>query len=249
MMTTGNLLDKQENRIRRMFGEIAPKYDFLNHVLSFQTDRIWRWRMTRLIQPRVNGPILDLCTGTGDLAFAYQRKFGKDRAVVGADFCHEMLVIAREKTDTRQLNEKMKFLEADAQHLPFADDSFALTTVSFGLRNITDTDRGIAEMTRVTKPGGTVAILEFSRPRNPVFGRVYRFYFKSILPKIGQMVSRSKDSAYHYLPASVMDFPDYEMLTTRMEEQGLVNCRYKPFTFGIATLYWGTKPENGWPSN
>ena len=235
------VLDKREARIRRMFAAIAPSYDLLNHLLSLNIDRYWRWRTTRLVPPAADGPVLDLCTGTGDLALAYLRAAGCRVPIVGADFCHEMLVLARRKTAKRHATDRVRYLEADAQHLPFADDSFQIATVAFGLRNVTDTDRGIREMVRVTRPGGKVAILEFSQPRGWLFGRLYRFYFRHILPRVGQAISRSQDKAYHYLPASVLDFPDGEALAERLRGHGLIDVRWHPLTFGIATLYVGTK--------
>lgn len=239
------LLDKREARIRRMFGHIAPSYDLLNHLLSLNIDRYWRWRTTRWVPPGPEGPILDLCTGTGDLALAYFRAASGQLPVVGADFCHEMLVRAREKTLARGAENRVLYLEADAQRLPFPDGHFQLTTVAFGLRNVTDTDRGLAEMVRVTRPGGRVAILEFSRPRGRVFGGLYQFYFRRILPWLGQAISRSKDNAYHYLPASVLEFPDGESLADRLRGHGLRGVSWRPLTFGVATLYVGTKPVEG----
>ena len=202
------VLDKRESRIRRMFGDIAPRYDLLNHLLSLNIDRSWRRRTTRLVPPEGNAPILDVCTGTGDLALEYFAAGGGRVPVVGADFCHPMLVRAMAKAAKRQVD--VEFLEADAQSLPFPDNSFQITCVAFGLRNVTDTDRGLAEMVRVTRPGGRVAILEFSKPRHWLFGRLYRFYFTHLLPRFGQAVARNDDDAYSYLPASVMQFPDYE---------------------------------------
>jgi demethylmenaquinone methyltransferase / 2-methoxy-6-polyprenyl-1,4-benzoquinol methylase len=235
------LLDKRETRIRRMFCHIAPTYDLLNHLLSLNIDKYWRWRTTRLVPPVGIAPILDLCTGTGDLALAYDRAAQQRVPIVGADFCHEMLLPAIKKAAKRQALDRIRFIEADAQKLPFPDNRFQISTVAFGLRNVTDTDRGIAEMVRVTQPGGRVAILEFSRPRNRLFGRLYRFYFRHVLPLIGQLLSRSKDNAYRYLPASVMEFPDGEALADRLRGHGLIDVRWHPFTFGIATLYVGVK--------
>lgn len=237
-----SLLDKRETRIRQMFGRIAPRYDLLNHLLSLNIDHYWRWRTTRIVPPEGAEPILDLCTGTGDLALAYDRAASQRVPIVGADFCHEMLILAQHKTQRRQAAERIRFLEADAQRLPFPDNRFQITTVAFGLRNVTDTDRGLAEMVRVTQPRGRVAILEFSQPRGWLFSRVYRFYFRHVLPWIGQMISRSKDNAYRYLPASVMEFPDGEALAERLRRHGLTEVRWYPLTFGIATLYVGTKP-------
>jgi demethylmenaquinone methyltransferase/2-methoxy-6-polyprenyl-1,4-benzoquinol methylase len=241
MQTMTQAVDKREDRIRGMFGHIAPSYDFLNHLLSLNIDRYWRWRTTRLVPPTGPEPVLDLCTGTGDLALAYDRAAGGGAPIVGADFCRPMLERAIAKAARAHAEGRIRFVEADAQHLPFPDDHFQIAAVAFGLRNVTDTDRGIAEMVRVTRPGGRVAILEFSQPRGWLFGRLYRFYFRRILPLLGQMISRSKDSAYRYLPQSVMEFPDGEALAERLRGQGLTEVRWHPFTFGIATLYVGTK--------
>lgn len=237
------LVDKRETRIRGMFGHIAPSYDFLNHFLSLNVDRYWRWRTTRLVPPAGDGPILDLCTGTDDLALAYDRAARGEVSIVGADFCHPMLERAVRKTARAHAEDRIRYVEADAQHLPFPDHSFQIAAVAFGLRNVTDTHRGIAEMVRVIRPGGRVAILEFSQPRGRLFGPLYRFYFRRILPLLGQLISRSKESAYRYLPASVMEFPDGEALAERLRRHGLVDVRWWSLTFGIATLYVGTKPQ------
>jgi demethylmenaquinone methyltransferase/2-methoxy-6-polyprenyl-1,4-benzoquinol methylase len=236
-----SLLDKRETRIRRMFGAIAPRYDLLNHLLSLNIDQYWRRRTTQLVPPKESGPILDLCTGTGDLALAYDHASQGQVAIVGADFCHEMLVLACQKTSQRAASDRVRYLEADAQRLPLPDNAFQITSVAFGLRNVTDTDRGLAEMVRVTQPGGQIAILEFSQPRGWFFGQLYRFYFRHVLPLIGQAISRSKDNAYRYLPASVLEFPDGEALAERLRRHGLAPVRWYPLTFGIATLYVGTK--------
>ncbi len=242
-----SLLDKRETRIRTMFGDIAGSYDLLNHLLSLNIDRYWRRRTTRLAPPADDGPILDVCTGTGDLALAYDRAARGRAPVVGADFCRPMLLPAREKARRRGASDRVRFLEADAQRLPFADNRFQLVTVAFGLRNVTDADKGIAEMVRVARPGGRVAILEFSRPRHWLFGPLYRFYFRRVLPFIGQLVSRSRDNAYSYLPASVMQFPDGEALAAKLREHGLMDVKWHPLTFGIATLYVGTKAVSAPP--
>jgi len=243
MMTesASTLLDKREVRIQRMFGEIAPWYDFLNHLLSLNIDRHWRRKAVRLVPPLPadQGPILDLCTGTGDLAFAYNTAAKGLVPIVGADFCAPMLDRARSKAATGQ---PITFVEADAQALPFADDTFQIVSNAFGLRNVTDTARGLAETTRVLRPGGRAAILEFSKPRHWFFGRLYRWYFRYLLPLVGQLLSRNQESAYRYLPESVIRFPDYEDLANLMRDAGLANVTYHPLTLGIATLYVGEKP-------
>jgi demethylmenaquinone methyltransferase/2-methoxy-6-polyprenyl-1,4-benzoquinol methylase len=243
-------LDKRETRIRAMFGNIARRYDLLNHLLSLNVDRYWRWRTTRLAPPVMgapggDAPILDVCTGTGDLALAYDRAAGRRVPIIGTDFCLPMLLPAREKARRSRASERIRYLEADTQRLPFPANTFQLVTVAFGLRNVTDTDRGLAEMVRVTRPGGRVAILEFSKPRHWLFGRLYNFYFRRLLPLVGQLVSRSHDRAYSYLPASVLEFPDGEALAEKLRGHGLTAVRWHPLTFGIATLYVGTKPEEG----
>jgi demethylmenaquinone methyltransferase/2-methoxy-6-polyprenyl-1,4-benzoquinol methylase len=234
-------LDKRETRIRSMFEHIAPTYDLLNHLLSLNVDHYWRWRTTRLVPPFDDEPILDLCTGTGDLALAYDRAAGGRVNIVGADFCHAMLERAAVKAKQAKAQNRIRFLEADAQRLPFPDGMFQIATVAFGLRNVTDTDRGLAEMVRVTRPGGKIAILEFSRPRGRILGGLYNFYFRRVLPLIGQTISRSKDNAYRYLPESVMDFPDGEALAERMRRAGMAGVRFYPLTFGVATLYVGNR--------
>lgn len=226
-----------------MFGQIAGSYDFLNHALSLNIDKVWRAKTVRLVppDPADPAPILDCCTGTGDLALAYHRATNGAVPVVGADFCHEMLVRAVGKA--AKANAAIPFVEADAQALPFPDNYFQLVTVAFGLRNVTDTDKGLAEMVRVAKPGARVAVLEFSRPRNRVLGWGYGVYFRRVLPLIGQVVSRSRENAYNYLPRSVAAFPDYDALAARMRAAGLADVWFRPFTFGVATLYVGTKPR------
>ena len=237
-------VDKRQFRIRRMFGQIAPWYDFLNHLLSLNIDRSWRRKTTKLVPAGAPaaGPILDLCTGTGDLAIAYDRASSGKLSIVGADFCHEMLVRAKVKSAKRGLENRIDFIEADAMELPFPADMFQITCVSFGLRNIHDTERGLSEMVRVTKPGGRVAVLEFSKPRGRIIGPIYRWYFRKLLPWIGQVFSQGSESAYSYLPQSVMSFPDYEELAALMTKHGLTDVQFTPFTFGIATLYVGRKP-------
>lgn len=233
-------VDKSSERIQRMFGEIAPRYDLLNRVLSMGIDRRWRRRTTRLVPPG-EGPVLDVCTGTGDLALAYWRAGGRRVRVVGTDFAHPMLTIADDKAAKARADDFVSFLEADTLSLPFSDESFQVVTVAFGLRNVCDTDRGLREMARVCRPGGRVAVLEFSTPRAWPIRPLYLSYFRHVLPRIGQAVARNRQSAYNYLPESVGEFPQAEALAERMTRAGLHDVHFHPFTFGIATLYVGTK--------
>jgi demethylmenaquinone methyltransferase/2-methoxy-6-polyprenyl-1,4-benzoquinol methylase len=162
--------------------------------------------------------------------------------IVGADFCRPMLAVGIEKARRAGADSRLTFIEADAQELPFPDSSFGLVSVAFGLRNVSDTDRGLRELTRVCRPGGQVAVLEFSLPRWQPFRAIYSWYFRRVLPAIGQWMARNRQDAYNYLPASVLEFPDGEALARRMEQAGLTQVRFFPFTFGIATLYVGVKP-------
>jgi demethylmenaquinone methyltransferase/2-methoxy-6-polyprenyl-1,4-benzoquinol methylase len=175
------------------------------------------------------------------LALAYFRRAGGRTPIVAADFCPEMLVIGRRKGDRAGANGQMMFVEADAQRLPFPDDSFQIVAVAFGLRNVANTDRGLCEMTRVCRPGGRVVVLEFSLPRSRALRGLYNWYFRNVLPRIGQAVSGSRSSAYDYLPASVGEFPSGEALAERMWAAGLNDVTYTPLTFGVATLYVGVK--------
>jgi demethylmenaquinone methyltransferase/2-methoxy-6-polyprenyl-1,4-benzoquinol methylase len=240
---TPDKVDKSEARIRRMFGEISPRYDFLNHLLSGGTDYYWRWRTIRLAPPRGTAPILDVCTGTGDLALAYRKKTGGRMPVIGTDFTHEMLVLADAKSAARRAagDTPFVFLEADTQQLPFASDQFQIVCVAFGLRNVTDTRRGLREMVRVCQPGGRVVVLEFSMPGNRLLRWAYAWYFRNILPRIGQLLGRNRQQAYDYLPASVSEFPYGQALADVMAGCGLRTVTWKPLTFGIATLYIGEK--------
>ncbi len=238
---TAATVDKSGDRVRRMFGEIAPNYDLMNHVLSCNVDHYWRWQTTRLVPPDgSDSPILDCCTGTGDLAFAYHRAVKGKVPVVGTDFTPEMLAIAETKRDRRKIN-GIEFKEADSQNLPFDDDTFQIVCVAFGLRNIADTDRGLREMTRVCRPGGKVAVLEFSMPTWQPMKWGYGFYFRNVLPRIGQLFARNRSQAYEYLPQSVGEFPSGQALADRMLQAGLSKAWFKPMTFGIATIYVGEK--------
>ncbi|MBP89891.1 MAG: bifunctional demethylmenaquinone methyltransferase/2-methoxy-6-polyprenyl-1,4-benzoquinol methylase UbiE [Planctomycetaceae bacterium] len=238
-MTT--TVDKSNERVQKMFGEIAPRYDLLNHLLSMNVDRYWRWRTVKLAASQGSAPILDVCTGTGDLAFAYYKRTKGEVPIVGSDFCPAMLDVGEAKKKKFGCNGKITFVEADAQQLPFDDDHFQLVTVAFGLRNVADTDQGIREMTRVCQPGGRVAILEFSMPRWQPFKTIYGFYFRNVLPRIGQWLARNREQAYTYLPESVGQFPSGEELAERMRDAGLTEVRFYALTLGIATLYIGTK--------
>jgi demethylmenaquinone methyltransferase/2-methoxy-6-polyprenyl-1,4-benzoquinol methylase len=235
-------VDKSDRRVRRMFASIARRYDLLNHLLSLNIDRAWRTFTTRTVPPEPGVPVLDCCTGTADLALAYDRA-GKGRSpIVGTDFCREMLEIGRSKVQKSGASGRVTLVEGDARHLPAPDDTFGVVSVAFGLRNVSDTVRGVDELIRVARPGGKVAILEFSRPRGRLLGRVYMAFFRHVLPRIGQALSPNADGAYNYLPRSVLEFPDGQAMLELLAARGLVSLELHPLTGGIATLYVGTKP-------
>lgn len=234
-------VDKSSQRVQRMFGEIAPRYDFLNHLLSMNVDRFWRWRTVRMVRATSDRPILDVCTGTGDLALAFYRRTGGRVPVVATDFCPQMLEIGEAKKRKAGIDSGLTFVEADAQQLPFDDDHFQIVTVAFGLRNVADADLGLREMTRVCEPGGQVAVLEFSMPQRQPLRALYGWYFRNILPKIGQWLTRNSHDAYNYLPSSVGEFSSGEALAGRMRDAGLRIVHLHPLTGGIATLYVGRK--------
>lgn len=238
-------VDKTGQRVRRMFGQIAPRYDLMNHVLSLGIDITWRRRTVRELQLDGTEPILDCCTGTGDLAFMIAKQVAGRAKVVGSDFCLPMLEHAHRKGtqagDKSGQHDAVEFLEADTMHLPFASEMFQAVTVAFGLRNVENTERGLAEMTRVCKTGGQIAILEFSQPTAPGLKQLYTAYFQHVLPRIGQAVAKNNLDAYDYLPSSVAAFPSGEALAELMRQAGLHSIRMIPLTMGIATLYLGIK--------
>jgi len=232
-------VDKSAVRVREMFGQIAPRYDLLNRLLSAGIDQRWRKKTVRLVPPEGSAPILDLCTGTGDLALAYAQAAAGRAAVIAADFCRPMLVRGAQKS--RPLGAAVAYVEADALRLPFADNTFQIVSVAFGLRNLVDTDAGLVEMTRVLRPGGRLAVLEFSLPRRQPLKAVYGWYFHRVLPRIGQALARNRLDAYNYLPNSVREFPSGSELVARMAAAGLAEVWHRPLTFGVATLYVGRK--------
>lgn len=229
--------------VRDMFTSIAPRYDLLNHVLSFNVDRLWWRKAARTfhhILNRSDARILDLCCGTGDMTFALEKQSGGARLrIVGADFSHAMLQHARIKSVDAKDQAFPEWVEADALNLPFPTAHFDLVTSAFGFRNLADYDAGLREIARVLRPGGECGILDFGEPKG-VMGSVYRIYFKQVLPRIGTMISGVR-GPYAYLPASVERFPRPDEMLTRMRNAGLAEAAWTPYTFGIAGLYRGKK--------
>jgi demethylmenaquinone methyltransferase / 2-methoxy-6-polyprenyl-1,4-benzoquinol methylase len=234
-----------------MFTQIAPRYDLLNHLLSFGLDRLWRKRAARRLRPILqhrNALVLDLCCGTGDLAMALARV--GPASIVGADFSHAMLLRARAKSAKSQpvpshsgltAPPPIPFFEADALRLPFTDRSFDLITSAFGFRNLANYEAGLCEIQRVLKPGGTVAILEFTEPPEGFLGNVYRWYFRSVLPHIGGFLS-GDSAAYTYLPKSVSRFFRPPELATLMTAVGYDSVDFKVWTCGTVALHTAVRP-------
>jgi len=233
-------------QVREMFTQIAPRYDLLNHLLSLQLDRLWRVRVAKRLSAVLGHSetsVLDLCCGTGDLAITIALRYRT--RMIGADFAHPMLVRAREKSTS--LSSKtlaqlrpIKFIEADALKLPFADSSFDAVTTAFGFRNLANYEAGLTEMWRVLKPGGTLAILEFTEPPISLLGNLYRWYFRKILPRIGAIVSGDA-SAYAYLPRSVSRFLRPGELASLMTSAGYQSVEYRVWTLGTVALHTATK--------
>jgi demethylmenaquinone methyltransferase/2-methoxy-6-polyprenyl-1,4-benzoquinol methylase len=238
------------HKVREMFTEIAPRYDLLNHLLSLQLDRLWRARAAERLQSILKQPdalVLDLCCGTGDLAFALAHA-GK-AGIIGADFAHTMLVRARAKSFAMPSSAKhstgwpMPFFEADALRLPFANSSFDLVTSAFGFRNLANYEAGLREIQRVLKPGGTVAILEFTEPPEGLLGDLYRWYFCKVLPKIGGLISGDQ-AAYKYLPKSVARFFRPPELAALLAAVGYQSVDYRVWTCGTVALHTAVRTEN-----
>ena len=231
-------LDERNRAIGEMFSDIAPRYDFLNRVLSLGVDRRWRRRAVSEMVPTAGGRHLDLATGTADMALEILRQKG-NAAVAGADISVEMMRYGREKCRRAGAGERVSFVRAPGEALPFRDGVFDSACVAFGIRNVVDRERGLREMCRAVRPGGRVVVLEFSTPRGALFGAVYRFYFTRVLPRVGGLFSRR--SAYAYLPDSVLSFPEPPAFAAMMREAGCASVTFRPLTLGIVTLYVGTR--------
>lgn len=232
-------MDDRNRKIGEMFSSIAPRYDLLNRLLSFGRDRKWRRQAVSGAGPARGGRHLDVATGTADVSLEIFRQKGAESFVVGADISLEMMRIGREKAARAGWGGRMAFVRAPGEALPFRDGSFDSASIAFGIRNVGDRNRGLSEMCRVVRPGGRVVVLEFSTPEGALFGALYRFYFTQMLPRIGGLVS--KRGAYAYLPESVLAFPSPPAFAEMMRAAGCATVDYRPLTFGIVTLYVGTR--------
>ena len=233
-----NAANEHAGRVREMFAGIAKRYDLLNHLLSGNVDKRWRRIVATRLRSKLSSSsarVLDVACGTGDLALTLFETTGA--RVVGTDFCRPMLEIAAAKS-----TDQIPFIEGDALALPFREGSFEAVTIAFGLRNLASVDGGLAELRRVLKPGGWVAVLEFSRPANALLRPVFGLYFTKVLPLMGGLISGSR-SAYSYLPASVQKFPDQQQLALLMQRAGFEQVEFENLTGGIAALHLGRRPE------
>ena len=234
---------KEENKSKKeqvadMFDNISPKYDLLNHTLSMGIDILWRKKAVRMLKPFKPKSVLDIATGTGDFAIESSRL--EPNEIVGVDISEGMLEVGREKMIKKGLNQLITLEVGDSENLRFDDNKFDVVTVAFGVRNFENLKKGLQEMHRVTAEGGHVMIIEFSKPRRFPVKQLYNFYFKTILPKIGRLVSKD-NAAYQYLPDSVAAFPDGEAFLTILTEVGYKKAKCIPLTFGISSIYWARK--------
>ena len=233
------MIEKDPQKIAAMFSSIARRYDVANHLLSFNRDKHWRKKLVALCTPKSGDKILDVCTGTADSAIEFARS-GADVEIIGLDLSKEMLDVGRDKVKRNKLQDKIKLQEGNALELPFANESFDIVAIAFGLRNLPDPERGIAEMSRVLKKSGRLAILEFSVPENALLRRLYLFYLSKIMPVFGGVITGSR-SPYEYLHASILNFSDREEILGLMQTARLKNGKAFTLSFGIATIYLGEK--------
>ena len=237
MPENGSAANEHAGRVREMFSNIANRYDLLNHLLSANVDKRWRRIVAIKVRDKLSSSsscVLDVACGTGDLSLTLFEITGA--RVVGTDFCRPMLAVAAGKTPSQ-----VPLIEGDALRLPFRSGSFDAATIAFGLRNLSSVENGLAELCRVLKPGGWVAVLEFSRPSNAIVRAFYGLYFRNVLPLLGGAISGSL-SAYTYLPASVQKFPDQAQLALLMKHAGFDQVQYENLTGGVAALHLGRRP-------
>ena len=225
--------------IAAMFDRISPKYDALNHLLSLNIDKVWRRKVAKAVAKSAPKTILDLATGTADLAIT-MAKHNPQARIIGLDISEKMLEIGKSKIKKQNLENQIELRFGDAANLPFEDDTFDVATVAFGVRNFEDLGRGLSEIHRVLKPNGEVVILEFSMPEEFPIKQLYRLYFKHILPWMGRIVSKD-EKAYSYLPESVEQFPKPTEFQQNLDQYGLKNCLVKQLSFGIAMVYLAEK--------
>ncbi len=230
----------KKEEVAEMFDNIAPTYDRLNHLFSLSIDKLWRRRVVRIVRRMKPSRVLDLATGTGDLAIAMAKRMG-DARIMGVDLSENMLAVAAGKVRRQGLDDHIVLYQGDAEHLTVGDGVVDAVTVAFGVRNFGNLEAGLAEMARALRSGGTAVILEFSMPRNALVRRLYGLYSNHVMSPVGGMVSHDRE-AYDYLPASIAEFPDPERFLGMMREAGFVDCRRRSQSLGIAQIYTGRKP-------
>ncbi|MEL7123128.1 MAG: bifunctional demethylmenaquinone methyltransferase/2-methoxy-6-polyprenyl-1,4-benzoquinol methylase UbiE, partial [Bacteroidota bacterium] len=231
--------DSKKNQVRSMFNNIAKRYDFLNRLLSLGIDRGWRKKAIQLINAKKANNILDVATGTGDLAIELAQNFPK-ASIHGLDLAAEMLAVGEEKIQGKQLKQRIFFKEGDAENLPYETNTFDAATIAFGVRNFETPVKGLKEINRVLKPGGQIIVLEFSKTQSKVFDLLFNFYFKYILPTIGRLISKDA-KAYTYLYDSVQAFPSGDAFLEVLKEADFNSTKTTTLTFGVCSIYYGEK--------
>ncbi|MBV1959424.1 MAG: bifunctional demethylmenaquinone methyltransferase/2-methoxy-6-polyprenyl-1,4-benzoquinol methylase UbiE [Pseudomonadales bacterium] len=233
--------EEKVERVAEVFHSVAARYDIMNDLMSFGVHRIWKALTIEMSGVREGHRILDVAGGTGDLTKKFSKLVGNTGQVILADINSSMLEVGRERLTDQGYVSNVQYCQANAEELPFEDNSFDCVSIAFGLRNVTDKDKALRAMTRVLKPGGRLLILEFSKPTNTVFEKVYDRYSFSILPKLGKLISNDADS-YQYLSESIRMHPDQNTLQGMMEQAGLKRCRFNNMTGGVVALHSGIKP-------
>lgn len=229
---------QKKEEVGRMFNSIAPKYDFLNHLLSFRTDFIWRRKLIRMLKKSAPEKVLDIACGTADLSIAAAKKGINE--VVGADISPGMLLVGNDKIRRLNLDNKIELIESSAEELPFDDNSFDAVTIAFGVRNFANLHKGLEQSLRVLKPGGKIFILEFTQPKSFPIKQLYSLYSFSIMPFIGKLISKDR-KAYKYLPETAAKFPSGNKFIEIMKNAGFITKGYRSLSFGIAAIYIGEK--------
>lgn len=234
-------LQDKVSRVAGVFDSVAAKYDIMNDLMSMGIHRLWKKQTIDMSGVREGHTVLDLAGGTGDLTMKFSQLVGPEGQVILADINDSMIKVGRDKLIDKGVVGNVNYVQANAENLPFPDNTFDCITIAFGLRNVTDKQAALESMARVLKPGGRLLILEFSKTENPLLTKAYDTYSFNILPKIGKLVADDEDS-YRYLAESIRMHPDQETLKGMLEQAGLVNCRYNNMTGGIVALHFGIKP-------
>ena len=233
--------DEKVDRVADVFHSVAARYDIMNDLMSFGVHRIWKALTIEMSGVREGHRILDVAGGTGDLTRKFSKIVGDSGQVILADINSSMLEVGRERLTDQGFVSNIQYVQANAEFLPFEDNSFDCVSIAFGLRNVTDKDQALRAMTRILKPGGRLLVLEFSKPTNPVFEKLYDRYSFSILPKLGKLITKDSKS-YQYLSESIRMHPDQDTLKDMMKQAGLKRCRYNNMTGGVVALHSGIKP-------